>query len=183
MITGIKNIFWMIFDNHNKIVENWSETHPGSCIDQPVSYSIECHLSHQSHTVVCIILNLNIIPNSAFGKKICMLNLAIFFPWPALDQTVFTLSHHRRWRVLSSLCPAVCPSVCLSVIKDITALTFWGFQLSAWNFVRWCTVPWSRSLLKMAMLCQFLHVPWNFEIFHNRFFWPGLGDNVNALAL
>ena len=80
-----------------------------------VSYFVECYLSHQSHTEVCIILKLNFIPNSAFGKKICMLNLAIFFPWHALHQTVFTLSHHRRRRVLSSLRPAVCPSIRLSI--------------------------------------------------------------------
>ena len=28
---------------------------------------------------------------------------------------------------------------------DVTVLTFQGFQLSARNLVRWCTVPWSRS--------------------------------------
>ena len=34
--------------------------------------------------------------------------------------------------------------------------------------MRWCTIPWSRWLLKMAMLAQFLGIPWNFEIFHDR---------------
>ena len=33
----------------------------------------------------------------------------------------------------------------------------------------WCTVPpWSRSLLKLDKLGQFLSVPRNFEIFHDR---------------
>ena len=51
---------------------------------------------------------------------------------------------------------------------DIPALTLWGFQLLAWNLVGWCTVPWSRLLLKMAMHGQFLQVPWHFKIFNDR---------------
>ena len=35
----------------------------------PVSCFIECYLSHQSHPLVCIILKLNFIPNSSFGKS------------------------------------------------------------------------------------------------------------------
>ena len=42
-------------------------------------------------------------------------------------------------------------------------LSLWGFQLSAWNLVGWCS-PWSRSLLKMAMLGQLCQVSRNFEI-------------------
>ena len=53
-----------------------------------------------------------------------------------------------------------------SVKEDITALTLQMFQLSAWNLVQWCIIPWSRLLFKMVMLDQFLHIPWNFEIFH-----------------
>ena len=33
----------------------------------------------------------------------------------------------------------------------------------------------------MAMLGQFLCVPQNFEIFHDRLFWPGLRNGVTAL--
>ena len=36
---------------------------------------------------------------------------------------------------------------------------------------------------KMAMLGQFLRVPRNFEIFHDRLFWQGLRDDVTALIL
>ena len=50
----------------------------------------------------------------------------------------------------------------------ITTLTLLGFQLLAWNLVGWCTVPWSRSLSKMAMLWQLLLVGRNFEIFHDK---------------
>ena len=50
------------------------------------------------------------------------------------------------------------------------------------KFGRWCTVTWSRLLLKVAMLGQHLRVPWNFEIFHDRL-GPGLGENVTALTL
>ena len=32
----------------------------------------------------------------------------------------------------------------------------------------WCTVWWSRSLFKIVMLGQFLWVPWNLDIFHDR---------------
>ena len=39
-----------------------------------------------------------------------------------------------------------------------------------------CTVTWSRSLFKMAMLCQFLCVSQNFEIFYDRL-GPGLRDD------
>ena len=35
----------------------------------------------------------------------------------------------------------------------------------SYEFVGWSTVPWSRSLFKMVMLCQFLCVSQNFEIF------------------
>ena len=52
--------------------------------------------------------------------------------------------------------------------EDVTALTLYGFQLSAWNLVRWCEVPWSKSLLEMVMLGQFLGVSRNFEIFDDR---------------
>ena len=75
--------------------------------------------------------------------------------------------------------PSVCPSVCLSVRPerryhfeifhdtpfwpglrdDVTTLTLQGFQMSAWNLVVWCTVTWSRSLCKVAMLDQFSRVP------------------------
>ena len=60
----------------------------------PMNCYIECYLSHQSNPLICIILKLNFIPNSSFGKKWCMLNLAIFFPCWALHLTVvYTLDH------------------------------------------------------------------------------------------
>ena len=59
--------------------------------------------------------------------------------------------------------PCTRPSVRPSVPNDITTLTLKGFQLSVWNLVGWCTLPWSISLLTMAMLDQFLCVPRNFE--------------------
>ena len=46
--------------------------------------------------------------------------------------------------------------------EDITAL--WGLQLSAFNFMEWCTVPRRRSVFKKAMLGQFLCVPRDFKI-------------------
>ena len=51
--------------------------------------------------------------------------------------------------------------------------------------MRWCTVHWIRLLLKMAMLGQFLWVPWNFEIFNDRL-GPGRwnwGNHVTAWNL
>ena len=69
-----------------------------------------------------------------------------------ISAIIFTLGCHRRRRVVV---PCVRPSIRLSVQSDVTALTLLGFQLSAWNLVGWCTVPWSRSLSKMTMLCQF----------------------------
>ena len=61
---------------------------------------------------------------------------------------------------------------------DVTVLTFQGFQKSAWNLMRWCTVPWSRSLLKMAMLGQYLGVPRHFSMI-------GLGqeDEIEEITL
>ena len=38
----------------------------------------------------------------------------------------------------------------------------------------------------MAILSQFLWVPWNFEIFQDKLFWPGLSDDYyrpNSLAI
>ena len=37
--------------------------------------------------------------------------------------------------------------------------------------------------IKIAMLGNFLRVPWNFEIFHDRFLWPGLTDDITTLTL
>ena len=37
----------------------------------------------------------------------------------------------------------------------LTVLNLWGFQLSAWNLVGWCTMTWSRHLFKLAMLSEF----------------------------
>ena len=44
------------------------------------------------------------------------------------------------------------------LMDDVTTLTLSGSQLKAWHLVRWCTVTWSISLLKMVMLSQFLGV-------------------------
>ena len=52
--------------------------------------------------------------------------------------------------------------------RDVAARALLGFQLTTWYLVGWCTVQWSRSLLKMVMLGQFLCIPWNFEIIHYR---------------
>ena len=38
---------------------------------------------------------------------------------------------------------------------DVVALILLGFQILTWNFVEHCTVSWSRSPLKMAMIGQF----------------------------
>ena len=82
-----------------------------------------------------------------------------------------TLGHHWRRRVLPSFHASGRQSVPLSVFlsapNDVTALTLQGFQLWAWQLVGWCTVPWSRSIFKMTILGQFLHVSRNFEIFHD----------------
>ena len=51
--------------------------------------------------------------------------------------------------------PCVRPAARLSVPNDVTAPTLQGFQLSAWKLIGWCTVPWSISLLTMAMCGQF----------------------------
>ena len=64
---------------------------------------VGCYLSHQSHPLICIILKLNFIPNPSYGKKLCMLNLAIFFPCWALHLTVvYTLDHGRLVDHISS---------------------------------------------------------------------------------
>ena len=55
-----------------------------------------CYLSHQSHPLVCIILKLNFLPNSPFGKKWCMLNLTIFFPCWAPHLTVICILDHDK---------------------------------------------------------------------------------------
>ena len=81
-------------------------------------------------------------------------------PSAAIDPTGIVVGHCVR--------PAVCPSVRPERRSRSNSLRI---SLSAWNLVGWCTVPWSRSLFKMAMLGQFLHVPRNFEIFHDRFFF------------
>ena len=57
---------------------------------------------------------------------------------------------------------SACPSVRLSVPKDVTAVTIWRIQLSFWNLVGWCTVPWSKLLIKMTILGPFLRIPRNF---------------------
>ena len=44
------------------------------------------------------------------------------------------------------------------LMDDVTTLTLSGSQLKAWHLVRWCTVTWSISLLKIVMLSQFLGV-------------------------
>ena len=63
----------------------------------------------------------------------------------------------------------------------VTTLTLEEFQLSAWNLVGQCTVWWSRSLLKMVSLDQYLRIPWNFEIFHHRL-GPGIWNWVNHIT-
>ena len=45
---------------------------------------------------------------------------------------------------------------------DVPALTLWGFRLSAWNWEGWWRVPRSWSLVKLAMLDNFLYFPRNF---------------------
>ena len=59
-----------------------------------------------------------------------------------------------------SLHPAVRSSVRLSVAKAVTLITIERFQLSAWNLLGWCTVPWGRfnvcvlhGTLKFSMIC------------------------------
>ena len=58
----------------------------------------------------------------------------------------------------------------LLVPNDFTALTHEGFQTPVWNSVGCCTIPWSRSLYKIVIINQVLHVSWNFELYHD-FFW------------
>ena len=79
------------------------------------------------------------------------------FAWPIFAHTV-ELFHDRLFH--DRLGPGL--------RDDIAALTLERFQVSAWNVVWLCTVPWSRLLCKMAMLGQFLRVPQNFKIFHDR---------------
>ena len=115
------------------------------CIDNETSkkkvIEIVLLISNHLYLQTCVIL-----------YKICK----NFYPRPQSAPTGIVVSH--------CICPSICPSVCLSIPNDVTALTLYGFQVSAWNLVGWCTVPWSRSLFKMAMLGQFLRIPRNFEI-------------------
>ena len=61
------------------------------------------------------------------------------------------------------------------LMDDVTVLTIYGFQVSALNLVQWCKIPWSRLLLKMPLLSQFLPVPQNFEIFYLSPMFTGQG--------
>ena len=58
--------------------------------------------------------------------------------------------------------------------NDVTALPLYGFKISAWNLVAGCIVPWSILLFEIAMLSQFMRVPWKFELFHDRLGPKGL---------
>ena len=46
----------------------------------------------------------------------------------------------------------------------------------------WCSVAWSRLLLKMALPGQLMYIPQNFEIFHYRL-GPGLREDVTVVTL
>ena len=61
-------------------------------------------------------------------------------------------------------------------ISETTPWVWWmKLPRSAWNLFGWYRVPWIRSLFKMVILGQILHVPQDPEIFHDRL-EPGLGD-------
>ena len=81
----------------------------------------------------------------------------------------YTLSRHRRRRVLPSFYPSVRLSVYLSVPNSVTTLTLYEFPVSAWHMVGWCTISWSRSRSKEL---------WKF---HDRF-RPNLRDDVTAIT-
>ena len=49
-------------------------------------------------------------------------------------------------------------------MDDVTYEAYWGFQIKACYLLAWDTVSWSRSLMKMAKLDQFVIVTRNFEI-------------------
>ena len=93
--------------------------------------------------------------------------------------SIFTLAPYRCRRVLlsfhASTCPSVrlsvCPFICLSWNTSPHQL-FKDFSYRPEIWTGWCTVPWSRSLFKMAM----------FEIFHDRL-GSGLRDDVTTLTL
>ena len=131
--------------------------------------------------------------------------------------------------IISCICLSIYPGVYPSWMT-LPLLTLSGIQLLAWNMLGWCTVPWSRlllkmamliaqpifcafpgtlkfsmialdrvwgmtllhsffkdfsyhtvpwsrSLFKMAMLSQFLRIPWNFQIFHDRL-GPGMLTHI-----
>ena len=96
-----------------------------------------------------------------------------FWALRPITLNILTLGRHRRWRVLSSVIPSVRPSVWPSVCPSVCSERRSGsnslrISVISPNLVEWCTVAWNRSLFKMAMLGQFLRVPRNFEIFHER---------------
>ena len=72
--------------------------------------------------------------------------------------------------------PSVPLSVCVSILNDVTALTL---RISAISLKFGGVMHSSRSLSKMAMLGWFLHIPQNFEIFHDRL-GPGLGNDITS---
>ena len=106
----------------------------------------------------------------------CIFCTISLLPSVALDTEVYYRRFMRPF-ARSSFGMSFCPSVCLSVPNDVTAL-----NLLAWNLLGRCTVPWSRSLFKIAMLGQFLGVPRDFEICHDAL-GRGLWDYITFLTL
>ena len=51
--------------------------------------------------------------------------------------------------------------------NDITTIEW--LYLSTWNSEAWCSLPWNKSLCKMAMLADVWHVPRNFEVCRNAY--------------
>ena len=91
---------------------------------------------------------------------------------------IFTLSrHHCRW-VMSSLIACVhlliCPSIFLFVCSSRMTLLLWLFSDFIYQpkngGIMHILIYICRSLVTLAMLSQFLRVPWNFEIFHDSLF-------------
>ena len=106
---------------------------------------------------------------SFFWLHLHFLNILYFFKYSCT-----TIFHRRNLCTFYRLGPGL--------RDDVSAVNLKGFQVMIWNLVGWYTVPWSRLLFKMTMLCQSFCVPWNFEFFNYRI-GLGLRDEASALTL
>ena len=76
------------------------------------------------------------------------------------------------------MCPSLCPSVRSKGHYGSNSLRISAINLKFGGMMH-STGWWSRLQFKMAILGQFLHISWNFEIFHDRL-RPGLRDDITT---